>query len=51
MWARDTKETQTGTPLLLIFCYRHIVSDLLYNIKAAGYTWLKLSILKNIAGG
>ena len=32
---KETKETQTGIPLLLIFFYRHHISDLLSYIQAA----------------
>jgi hypothetical protein len=34
-WMEENEETQTGASLLLIFCYWHIVSYLLYNIEAA----------------
>jgi hypothetical protein len=34
-WKKETEETQTGTPLLLIFYYTRHISDPLYNIGAA----------------
>ena len=34
-WTKKTEETQTGISLLLIFCYRHGISDLLDSIGAA----------------